>query len=78
MALTCPHCQSPVEQADRSAEEILCPACGSSFRVQQDTTIAWSSDRGPRTIGKYEQRVALRPPYPQSARRHYRSPATRR
>jgi WD40 repeat protein/tRNA A-37 threonylcarbamoyl transferase component Bud32 len=54
MALTCPHCQSPVEQADRSAEEILCPACGSSFRVQQDTTIAWSSDRGPRAIGKYE------------------------
>jgi tRNA A-37 threonylcarbamoyl transferase component Bud32/tetratricopeptide (TPR) repeat protein len=54
MALTCPHCQSPVEQADQSLEEIRCPACGSSFRLEHDTTVAWASARGQRTIGKYE------------------------
>ena len=54
MPLTCPHCQSPVEPARPEAEEVLCPACGSSFRPEQDSTVAWTSSRGPRTIGKFE------------------------
>jgi tetratricopeptide (TPR) repeat protein/tRNA A-37 threonylcarbamoyl transferase component Bud32 len=54
MPVACPHCQSSVEQADLSAREILCPACGSSFRLEQDSTLDWASSRGPRTLGKFE------------------------
>ena len=54
MSVACPHCQSSVEQADLSAREILCPACGSSFRLERDSTVDWASSRGPRTLGKFE------------------------
>jgi WD40 repeat protein/tRNA A-37 threonylcarbamoyl transferase component Bud32 len=54
MPVACPHCQSPVEPAERDALEVLCPACGSSFRLEQDSTVTWASSRGPRTIGKFE------------------------
>jgi hypothetical protein len=36
--LRCPHCHNPLQLADSSSEEVLCPACGSSFRVQDTTT----------------------------------------
>jgi serine/threonine-protein kinase len=54
MLVACPHCQSSVEQADLDAQDILCPACGSSFRLARDTTADWASSRGPRTLGKFE------------------------
>src|SRR5262249_18220459 len=54
MPVACPHCQSSVEQADLNSLEILCPACGSSFRLEQDSTVDWASSRGPRTLGKFE------------------------
>ena len=54
MPLTCPHCQSPVELAEPNAEEILCPACGSSFRLEQDSTVAWTPPGGRRALGKFE------------------------
>jgi WD40 repeat protein/tRNA A-37 threonylcarbamoyl transferase component Bud32 len=54
MPLTCPHCQSPVEVADADAQEILCPACGSSFRLQQESTLAWTPLGAHRTLGKFE------------------------
>ena len=54
MPVACPHCQSSVEQADLDAQEILCPACGSSFRLERDSTVDWASSRGPRTLGKFE------------------------
>src|SRR5262245_29981364 len=54
MPVACPHCQSSVEQADLDAQEILCPACGSSFRLERGSTVDWASSRGPRTLGKFE------------------------
>src|SRR5262245_40787199 len=54
MPVACPHCQSSVEQADLDAQEILCPACGSSFRLERDSTVDWASSRGPRTLGEFE------------------------
>src|SRR5262249_26238838 len=54
MPVACPHCQSSVEQADLDAQAILCPACGSSFRLERDATVDWASSRGPRTLGKFE------------------------
>jgi nitrite reductase/ring-hydroxylating ferredoxin subunit len=52
MPVACPHCQSPVERADLDSREILCPAYGSSFRLERDSTVVWASSRGPRTLGK--------------------------
>src|SRR5262245_32323380 len=54
MPVACPHCQSSVEQADLDAQEILCPACGSSFRLERDSTVDWASSRAPRTLGTFE------------------------
>ena len=54
MPVACPHCGGSVEQADLSAKEILCPACGSSFRLEQNSTVDWDSSRGPRTLGNFE------------------------
>jgi hypothetical protein len=30
----CPHCHNPVQLADGQGEEVLCPGCGSSFKVR--------------------------------------------
>jgi hypothetical protein len=61
MPVACPHCQSSVEQADLNAQEILCPACGFSFRLERDSTVDWASSRGPRTLGKFELIEAIGP-----------------
>src|SRR5262249_6898936 len=39
MHILCPHCHNPIEVVKISArEEIACPSCGSSFRLETDTT----------------------------------------
>jgi hypothetical protein len=39
MHILCPHCHNPIEVVKLSAhEEIACPSCGSSFRLETDTT----------------------------------------
>jgi tetratricopeptide (TPR) repeat protein len=40
--IRCPHCYNPIPLTTENAEELLCPACGSSFRLreQQATTAA--------------------------------------
>jgi hypothetical protein len=43
MLVACPHCQCSVEQADLNAQEIVCAACGSSFRLERDSTVDWAS-----------------------------------
>src|SRR5262245_36900657 len=38
MHLLCPHCHNPIELVDlRTREEVLCPSCGSSFRLESTT-----------------------------------------
>src|SRR5712692_9764071 len=42
MHAACPHCQYPMEGPDDAAqEEMLCPACGSSFRLEPGATGGW-------------------------------------
>jgi hypothetical protein len=31
--IRCPHCHNPIQLIDERPEEVLCPSCGSSFRV---------------------------------------------
>jgi WD40 repeat protein/tRNA A-37 threonylcarbamoyl transferase component Bud32 len=54
MPLTCPHCQSPVEPATPDAQEILCPVCGSSFRLEAQSTLPWTPLGARRTLGDFE------------------------
>ncbi len=54
MRLNCPHCHTPIEVGrDAAADEILCPSCGSSFRVDTGRTQTWTKDRLP-TLGRFE------------------------
>src|SRR5262245_15611773 len=51
MHLICPHCQSPIELVEAlSPDEVLCPTCGSTFRLERGSTTAW----GPRQLGRFE------------------------
>src|SRR5437588_492997 len=55
MHLICPHCQSPIELVTPPASsEVLCASCGSTFRVESDTTLTWRGDERDRRIGRFE------------------------
>jgi WD40 repeat protein/tRNA A-37 threonylcarbamoyl transferase component Bud32 len=55
MHLLCPHCRSPIELLRATPEEVVCPSCGSSFRLEANTTVTWDSD-GPRKLGRFDLR----------------------
>jgi hypothetical protein len=38
----CPHCHNPIQLADDCSDQVLCPACGSGFYVQ-DTHLPCTS-----------------------------------
>ena len=59
--LNCPHCRNPIAVVDESDEtDVVCPSCGSSFRLDTDRTQTWSKDSLPqldkfqlmRTLGR--------------------------
>jgi tetratricopeptide (TPR) repeat protein/tRNA A-37 threonylcarbamoyl transferase component Bud32 len=54
LRVNCPHCRNPIGVVAESAEqEVLCPSCGSSFRLDPDRAQSWSKDKLP-TLGKFE------------------------
>src|SRR4051812_44665776 len=55
MHILCPHCQSPIELVSlRTTGEILCASCGSSFRLEGESTTGYSGDSKGRKLGKFE------------------------
>jgi tRNA A-37 threonylcarbamoyl transferase component Bud32 len=54
MRLVCPHCQNPIELVETSQGEVLCPSCGSTIRLENTSTTAWSPSDGQRKLGKFE------------------------
>src|ERR1043166_2436158 len=53
MHILCPHCRNPIEVVKLTPrEEIACPSCGSSFRLESESTIGWLP--GPDRVGKLE------------------------
>jgi WD40 repeat protein/tRNA A-37 threonylcarbamoyl transferase component Bud32 len=53
--LVCPHCHNALElDTERPPEEVLCPTCGSSFRLEAETTTDWGGGDNRRSLGKYE------------------------
>jgi hypothetical protein len=60
MQVICPHCSSAIDlTATAAVVEILCPTCGSSFRLEQGTTVAWNQPNGPHTVGRFEMMEAV-------------------
>ncbi len=53
MHILCPHCRNPIEVVKLTPrEEVACPSCGSSFRLETDSTTAWARSDG--KLGKFE------------------------
>jgi hypothetical protein len=52
LRLRCPHCHNPLQLADGLKDEVLCPACGSNFRIQDTTRTTTSSAM--RQLGKFQ------------------------
>jgi nitrite reductase/ring-hydroxylating ferredoxin subunit len=53
MHILCPHCRNPIEIVKLTPhEEVACPSCGSSFRLETGSTTGWQSRRG--TLGRFE------------------------
>jgi WD40 repeat protein/tRNA A-37 threonylcarbamoyl transferase component Bud32 len=52
--ILCPHCRNPIEVVKLTPrQEITCPSCGSSFRLETESTTA--EELGPgRKVGKFE------------------------
>jgi WD40 repeat protein/tRNA A-37 threonylcarbamoyl transferase component Bud32 len=52
--IRCPHCRNPIELVGLPAEEVVCPACGSTFRLERESTAPWSPRGGQRRLGRFE------------------------
>src|SRR5260370_28033905 len=52
MLLVGPHCHNPIEQAEDGTAEIVCPTCGSSFRLERERTGSYHEDY--RRLDKFE------------------------
>ncbi|HEV3261906.1 MAG TPA: protein kinase [Gemmataceae bacterium] len=48
----CPHCHNPIQLADDHSDEVLCPACGSSFRVREARQTVSAAPMRP--LGKFQ------------------------
>jgi tRNA A-37 threonylcarbamoyl transferase component Bud32 len=57
--IRCPHCHNPIQLVDNQPEEVLCPGCGSSFRIREARQT--TTTRGMRPLGKFQllERVGL-------------------
>ena len=52
--LNCPHCHNPITVVeDLRTEEVVCPCCGSTFRLSGDRSVSWQPGNLPR-LGKLE------------------------
>ncbi|HKB37923.1 MAG TPA: protein kinase, partial [Gemmataceae bacterium] len=59
MSILCPHCQNVIELVEgKVLEEISCPSCGSSFRLQSSSTTD-PIEAGQRTLGRFVLLEAL-------------------
>jgi WD40 repeat protein len=57
--IRCPHCHNPIQLLDDRPEEVLCPSCGSSFRIRDARRADMVS--GMLRLGKFQllERVGL-------------------
>jgi WD40 repeat protein len=48
----CPHCHNPIQLADDNSDEVLCPGCGSSFRLREAKETISATPMRP--LGKFQ------------------------
>src|SRR5262249_12453068 len=56
MRIVCPHCCNPIELVDLPADdgELVCPSCGSTCRLEGESTAPWSPREDQRRLGRFE------------------------
>jgi WD40 repeat protein/tRNA A-37 threonylcarbamoyl transferase component Bud32 len=59
MHVQCPHCHSPIELVEAPPGEVLCPSCGSSFRLEASTSTRATQADGESTLGRFVLLEAL-------------------
>src|SRR5262245_61941570 len=52
MRLLCPNCQTALDLPELTREEIVCPTCGSSFRLDRGSTTDYLPPQA--RVGKFE------------------------
>ena len=52
--ILCPHCRNPIELVGLTADDVVCPACGSTFRLERESTASWGSRGDQRRLGRFE------------------------
>jgi hypothetical protein len=50
-SIACPVCKNAMEELSATSGQVVCPACGSSFLLEQETQ-AWNPVAGSRMLGK--------------------------
>src|SRR5690349_23128345 len=57
--IRCPHCHNPIQLVDDRSDEVLCPVCGSSFRLREARQTSTTDTM--RWLGKFQllERVGL-------------------
>jgi len=54
MHINCPHCHNPIELVKITPqEEVSCPSCGSTFRLEDQSTVTYKPANGQK-LGKFE------------------------
>jgi WD40 repeat protein len=55
MHIVCPHCRNPIELVETAVlDEIFCPSCGSSFRLERQATTSFNPADGRRDLGGFQ------------------------
>ena len=52
--ILCPHCRNPIELVGLTVADVVCPACGSTFRLERESTASWGLRGGQRRLGRFE------------------------
>ena len=52
--ILCPHCRNPIELVGLTVDDVVCPACGSTFRLERESTASWGLRGDDRRLGRFE------------------------
>src|SRR5262249_5967006 len=52
--ILCPHCRNPIELVGPTAADVVCPSCGSTFRLERESTGSWSPLGRQQRVGRFE------------------------
>ncbi len=52
--ILCPHCRNPIELVGLTVADVVCPACGSTFRLERESTASWGLRGASGRLGRFE------------------------